>query len=73
MDNLDFMNGSVFPKLFINAEPGALLAPQPRKNVIRSWRNVTETKIIGTHYIQEESPKEIGEALVKWFISIINE
>ncbi|OGU35722.1 MAG: hypothetical protein A2068_06860 [Ignavibacteria bacterium GWB2_35_6b] len=70
IDNMDFMNNSAFPKLFINAEPGALLASQARKNVIRSWKNVTEVKVKGTHYIQEESPKDIGEVLSKWFETV---
>lgn len=39
------------PKLFINAEPGALI-----RELVRTWPNVTETTVHGTHFVQEDSP-----------------
>lgn len=54
-----------FPKLFINAEPGSILL-DPARNFVRSWRNVEEVTVAGTHFIQEDSPHEIGEALKNW-------
>ena len=50
------------PKLFISAEPGALLTGRAR-DYCRSWRNQREVSVKGIHYIQEDSPIEIGAAL----------
>jgi len=54
-----------FPKLFINADPGSILL-NPARKFVRSWKNVSETTVAGTHFIQEDSPHEIGEALKEW-------
>ena len=56
------MARSQTPKLFINAEPGRLLSGRPRE-VCRTWPNQTEVIVPGRHYIQEDSPDEIGEAI----------
>ncbi|MEO0329585.1 MAG: haloalkane dehalogenase [Pseudomonadota bacterium] len=53
------------PKLFINAEPGAILLDPARKRV-RSWPNLKEVTVSGSHFIQEDSPHEIGSALKEW-------
>ncbi|GIL41635.1 haloalkane dehalogenase [Roseiterribacter gracilis] len=53
---------SPVPKLFINAEPGALLVGRAR-DFCRSWLNQREVTVRGIHYVQEDSPTEIGLAL----------
>jgi haloalkane dehalogenase len=53
------------PKLFINAEPGAILTG-PQRDFCRSWPNQTELTVRGNHFIQEDSPDEIGVALAEW-------
>jgi len=50
------------PKLFINAEPGAMLVGRSRE-ICRSWSNQREITVEGLHYVQEASPAEIGGAL----------
>lgn len=50
------------PKLFIAAEPGALIGPRARE-FCRTWPNQREVAVKGIHYVQEDSPHEIGEAL----------
>lgn len=50
------------PKLFINAEPGSLLVG-PQREFCRSWPNQTEVTVKGTHFVQEDSPDEIGAAV----------
>jgi haloalkane dehalogenase len=50
------------PKLFINAEPGAVIHGRIRE-LIRSWPNLTETTVSGVHFVQEDSPNEIGTAV----------
>lgn len=54
-----------FPKLFINADPGSILLDQARA-FVRSWKNISEVTVKGTHFIQEDSPHEIGAALRDW-------
>ena len=53
---------SQVPKLFINAEPGALLTGRPRE-LCRTWPHQTEVTIAGKHFLQEDSPSQIGEAI----------
>ena len=52
-------------KLFVNAEPGAILAGNMR-DIARSFPNQTEVTVAGSHFIQEDSPDEIGQALADW-------
>jgi haloalkane dehalogenase len=57
------------PKLFVNAEPGAILTDSHR-DFCRTWLNQTEVTVRGTHFIQEDSPDEIGAALADWYAKI---
>ena len=61
----DWLSGSPIPKLFINAQPGAILTG-PQRDFARSWPNLTEVTVKGSHFIQEDSPDEIGEAIRSW-------
>jgi haloalkane dehalogenase len=53
------------PKLFVNAEPGLIVDARIR-DVIRSWPNLTETTVTGVHFVQEDSPDEIGTAIAQF-------
>jgi haloalkane dehalogenase len=53
------------PKLFINAEPGSILVG-PQRDYCRSWPNQTEVTVKGAHFLQEDSPDEIGQAVAEW-------
>jgi haloalkane dehalogenase len=53
------------PKLFINAEPGSVLTGRQRE-FCRTWPNQTEVTVKGLHFIQEDSPAEIGQAVAAW-------
>ena len=57
------------PKLFVNAEPGSILTGKARE-FCRSWPNQTEVTVAGSHFIQEDSPKEIGRAVADWLETI---
>jgi len=50
------------PKLFVNADPGSILTG-PQREFCRSWPNQTEVTVKGTHFVQEDSPDEIGQAV----------
>ena len=53
------------PKLFVNAEPGAILTGSQR-DFCRRWKNQAEASVAGTHFIQEDSPQEIATAIAEW-------
>ena len=53
------------PKLFVNADPGAILVGAQRE-FCRGWRNQTEITVAGSHFLQEDSPAPIGTALGTW-------
>jgi haloalkane dehalogenase len=53
------------PKLFVNAEPGAILVGAPRE-FCRGWKNQTEVTVPGSHFIQEDSGPAIGRAVAGW-------
>jgi haloalkane dehalogenase len=65
-DYAAWMSQNSIPKLFINADPGAILIGSQRE-FCRSWPNQTEVTVPGIHFIQEDSPDEIGHALATWF------
>jgi haloalkane dehalogenase len=57
------------PKLFIDAEPGALMNARARA-FCRTWPNQREVTVKGVHFIQEDSPHEIGRALADFVRSV---
>jgi haloalkane dehalogenase len=60
-----WLAGSEIPKLFINADPGAILTGRQRE-FCRSWPNLKEVTVKGSHFIQEDSPVEIGQAIANF-------
>lgn len=60
-----YMAEAEMPKLFINADPGAILVGQQRE-FVRSWKAQQEITVKGNHFLQEDSPDEIGEAIANW-------
>jgi haloalkane dehalogenase len=67
-----WMTQAPMPKLFINGDPGLILTGQPRE-FCRSWPNQTEVTVTGLHYLQEDSPEQIGEALSRWLAGEVDE
>jgi haloalkane dehalogenase len=61
----DWMDGNDIPKLFIDADPGSILVGRQRE-FCRSWPNQTEVRVKGLHFVQEDSPDEIGRAIADW-------
>jgi haloalkane dehalogenase len=64
-DYAQWMAQSEIPKLFVNADPGAILIGAPRE-FCRSWKNQTEVTVPGSHFIQEDSGPAIGRAIAGW-------
>ncbi len=61
----DWLKNTPVPKLFVNAEPGAILTG-PQREFCRTFRNQTEVTVPGVHFIQEDSPGEIAAAILAW-------
>ena len=57
------------PKLFVNADPGAILIDAQRA-FCRSWPHQREVTVKGSHFIQEDSPDEIGRAIAAWLAQL---
>jgi haloalkane dehalogenase len=53
------------PKLFVNADPGAILTGATR-DFCRTWPDQSEITVPGIHYIQEDSGPQIGRAIAEW-------
>ncbi|HAD24596.1 MAG TPA: haloalkane dehalogenase, partial [Alphaproteobacteria bacterium] len=64
-DYANWMSQNELPKLFVNAEPGAILIGAQRE-FCRRWKNQTEITVKGSHFLQEDSPHEIGQAVANW-------
>jgi len=60
-----WMSQNDMPKLFVNAEPGAILIGAVRE-FCRTWKNQTEDTVSGSHFIQEDSGSAVGRAVADW-------
>jgi len=65
----EWLSASDVPKLFINAEPGTILTGRQRE-FCRTWPNQREVTVKGIHFVQEDSPAEIGQAIAEWYASL---
>jgi len=68
-DYSQWLTESNIPKLFVNAEPGGLISGKVR-DFVRSWPQITEVTVPGIHFIQEDSPDLIGEAIESWLAQL---
>ncbi|HWL86506.1 MAG TPA: haloalkane dehalogenase [Polyangiaceae bacterium] len=65
----DWLATTTIPKLFINAEPGIVLTGALRETC-RRWPNQREVTVRGLHFVQEDSPAEIAEAIGAWVVTL---
>ena len=61
----EWLRHSTVPKLFVDADPGAILTG-PMRELCRTFPNQREVTVRGVHFVQEDSPQEIGEAVRAW-------
>lgn len=57
------------PSLLVHADPGFLTAMQPA--VSRGWSNHRDATVRGIHFIQEDSPHELGRLLAEWVATLL--
>jgi haloalkane dehalogenase len=62
----DWLATSDVPKLFVKAEPGGILAGGAVLDFARRLPAQTELTVAGVHFVQEDSPDEIGRAIAGW-------
>ena len=61
----DWLAGSDVPKLFVDADPGSILVGAQRELAL-TWPNQSVVRVAGSHFVQEDSPDEIGTAIASW-------
>lgn len=66
-----YMVAAKFPKLLVVGNPGLILQGDALE-VARSWENIDEVTVPGIHYVQEDSPDEIGNAISNWMDNMTN-
>lgn len=54
------------PKLFVKGEPGGIVAVDANLDLVRGGPAQAEVKVAGIHFLQEDSPDEIGRAIADW-------
>jgi haloalkane dehalogenase len=65
----EWLSQSQIPKLFIAAEPGAVItAGSANRQFCEALKNQQEVTVKGRHFVQEDSPDEIGMALRRFVI-----
>jgi haloalkane dehalogenase len=69
-DYARFFSTSPVPKLFIDAEPGGFLIGAQR-DFCRAWPNQEQITIKGAHFLQEEAPDEVGDAIAKYIAKVL--
>ena len=65
-----WMAENPIPKLFVNADPGAVLVGAARE-FCRSWPNQLEITVPGIHFLQEDSAQQIGDELARWLADAV--
>jgi haloalkane dehalogenase len=65
-----WMSGNSIPKLFVNADPGVLLVGAQRE-FSRAWPNQQEVTVKGAHFLQEDSPNEVGNAIRQFVAKVL--
>jgi haloalkane dehalogenase len=70
-DNFEWFKKSNIPKLLLYAKPGALIKSSDIVSLESELNNLTTVYIgKGKHYIQEDQPQNIGEAIEQWCLMI---
>jgi haloalkane dehalogenase len=60
---------SPIPKLFIDADPAGFLIGAQRE-FCRTWPNQETVQVKGAHFLQEETPDEVGRALARFVAKV---
>jgi haloalkane dehalogenase len=61
----DWMATNDIPKLFVSGDPGTIITDSLLE-LCRTWRHQEEVTVRGKHFLQEDSPHDIGRAIAQW-------
>jgi len=70
LSNGEWLRKSPLPKLFIAGDPGAIIATGASRAFCRTWPNQREITVKGRHFLQEDSPDEIGTSLREFVMAV---
>ncbi|HZT04601.1 MAG TPA: haloalkane dehalogenase [Steroidobacteraceae bacterium] len=65
-----WLSKSPIPKLFIDAEPAGFLIGAQRE-FCRGWPNQQTVRVQGAHFLQEDSPEEVGQACARFVAQVL--
>jgi haloalkane dehalogenase len=66
----NWLSTSQIPKLFINGDPaGFLIGPQ--REFCRTWPNQEEVTVKGAHFLPEDSPVEVADAIAHFVARVM--
>jgi haloalkane dehalogenase len=65
-----WLSTSPIPKLFIDAEPAGFLIKGQRE-FCRAWPNQQLVTVKGAHFLMEDSPDEVGEAIARFVQKVL--
>jgi haloalkane dehalogenase len=65
-----WLSKSPIPKLFIDAEPAGFLIGAQRE-FCRGWPNQQTVTVPGSHFLQEDSPEEVGKAAARFVAKVL--
>jgi haloalkane dehalogenase len=64
-----WLTNNSIPKPFVNADPGVILTGAQRE-LRRTWANQQDVTVKGTHFVQEDSPAQIGQAIARFLADL---
>jgi haloalkane dehalogenase len=64
----EWLARSSVPKLFVDGDPGSMTGSL--RDFVRTWQAQREVTVRGLHFLQEDSPHEIGQAIADWLAAI---
>jgi haloalkane dehalogenase len=64
-----WLQQSTVPKLFLNAEPGVFITGKVRE-MCRTFANQKEVTVSGLHFVQEDDPQAVGQAIAMWLTDL---
>ncbi|HEX4134093.1 MAG TPA: hypothetical protein VHY84_05680 [Bryobacteraceae bacterium] len=65
-----WLSTSTIAKLFVDAEPAGFLIGAQR-DFCRAWPNRETVTVKGAHFLMEESPAEVGEAIARFVSRVL--
>jgi haloalkane dehalogenase len=66
-----WLSTSAIPKLFVDADPAGFLIGAQRE-FCRAWPNQQTVTVAGSHFLQEDAPQQVGEAIARFIAKVLS-